>query len=193
MESFYSTEELKKLGLKKIGTNARISRKASIYNAEEIEIGNNVRIDDFCILSGRIVLGDYIHISAYTSLFAGDAGIVLEDFVTISSRTAVYAITDDYSGNYMPNPLIPNKYRNVQAQKVKFHKHTLIGTGCTVLPGVEVGEGASVGAMSLLNRNVEPWTINVGIPVKAIKKRSKNILELEKQFLEEIAMETKQE
>lgn len=80
-------------------------------------------------------MGDYIHISAYTSLFAGNARIVLEDFVTISSRTAIYAITDDYSGNYMPNPLIPNKYRNVQAQEIKFHRHTLIGTGCTCIVG----------------------------------------------------------
>lgn len=166
-----------------------ISKKASIYNPKEIEIGNNVRIDDFCILSGKIYIGDYIHISAYTSLFAGNAGIVIEDFVTISSRIAIYAITDDYSGNYMANPMIDDKYRNVQSSRVICRKHSLIGTGCTVLPGVEIGEGASIGAMSLINRDIEPWTMNVGIPAKKIKERSKNILELEQQFLREKKMQ----
>ena len=52
--SFYSREELLDLGLKSVGENVRISRKVSIYGAEQISIGDNVRIDDFCILSGII-------------------------------------------------------------------------------------------------------------------------------------------
>ncbi len=53
MDSFYSRDELKKIGLKKYGENVFLSKKASIYNPEKIEIGNNVRIDDFCILSRK--------------------------------------------------------------------------------------------------------------------------------------------
>ena len=70
MSSFYSNEELESLGFKKIGQNALISRKASIYGASSIEIGNDVRIDDFCFLSGNIKLGNNIHISAYSALIA---------------------------------------------------------------------------------------------------------------------------
>ena len=49
--SFLNDEQLKDLGLKSYGKNVIISDKASLYNAKNISIGNNVRIDDFCILS----------------------------------------------------------------------------------------------------------------------------------------------
>jgi len=49
---------------------------------------------------------------------------------------------------------------------------------------VHVGEGGAVGAMSLVNKSIEPWTVNVGIPSRKIKERSKNILNLERKYLE---------
>ena len=64
---FYSESELKNLGFKKIGSNVLISKKASLYGVSQMEIGDNVRIDDFCILSGNIMLGSNIHISAYVA------------------------------------------------------------------------------------------------------------------------------
>ena len=62
MNSFYSDEELKKIRFKSLGENVLISKKASIYSPEKIIIGNNVRIDDFCILSGNIQIGNHVHI-----------------------------------------------------------------------------------------------------------------------------------
>lgn len=183
MDSFYTNEELKQVGFLKVGENVKVSRFARIYGADKMTIGSNVRIDDFCILSGKIEIGNNVHISAYVSLFAGTAGIYIRDFVAISSRTAVYAVNDDYTGTALVNPTIPDEYRNVQCGKVEFCKHTLVGTGCTVLPGVVVGEGASVGAMSLISKNVEEWSIAVGIPCKKIKDRSKNLLKLETEYL----------
>lgn len=186
MNSFYSYEELKGLGFRYIGgENIQLSRKASIYGAENISIGDNTRIDDFCILSGNITIGSYVHIAAYSSLFAGNAGIVCEDFVCVSSRGAVYAISDDYSGMAMTNPTVPDRFRQVTEGMVRLKKHVLIGSGCTILPGVTVGEGASVGAMSLINRDIEPWTVNVGIPCRKMKERSKKLLEYEKEMMNE--------
>jgi acetyltransferase-like isoleucine patch superfamily enzyme len=49
--AFYTNDDLKKLGFSSFGNNVLISDKASIYGANRIKIGNNVRIDDFCILS----------------------------------------------------------------------------------------------------------------------------------------------
>jgi hypothetical protein len=83
--SFYCENELKSLGLKSFGKNVLISRKASIYSPELITLGNSVRIDDFCILSGNISLGSYIHISAYSALF-GKYGIKMNDFSGLSPR-----------------------------------------------------------------------------------------------------------
>ncbi|PSU67593.1 hypothetical protein CTM67_20550, partial [Photobacterium phosphoreum] len=70
MMSFYSYEELKKIGFSSFGDNVLISKKASIYGASKIDIGNNVRIDDFCVLScsnGKFNIGNYIHIAVSVS------------------------------------------------------------------------------------------------------------------------------
>ena len=185
MNSFYSLDELKELGLQRIGQNVLISRKASIYNINKICIGNNVRIDDFCILSGKITIENYIHIAAYTALYGGDKGIVIRDFANISSKISIYSISDDYSGETMTNPMISDKYKNVKSEEVVIERHVIIGSGCVVLPGVVLREGSSFGAMTFINRDSEPWSINVGIPFKKIKDRSKELLELEKKLMEE--------
>lgn len=184
MNSFYNYDELKKLGFKSIGRDVLISRYSKIYGAENITIGNNVRIDDFCVLSGVINLGNYIHIAAATLLFGGIAGIKMDDFSTISSRSAIYAISDDYSGKYMTNPTIEDKYKNTINESVIIDKHVVIGTNSTILPGVNIKSGVAIGACSLITHNCEEWGIYVGTPAIRIKNREKNILNLEKEFLE---------
>lgn len=185
MNSFYTKEELNNLGFKSLGKDVKISRNACFYGIEYISIGNNVRIDDFCILSGVISLGNNIHIAAYTALYGGDKGIYVDDFVNISSRVCIYSVSDDYSGNTMTNPMIPDKYKNVLSAEVYVKKHVIIGSTSIVLPGVTLAEGGSFGSFSLIDKDSEPWTINVGIPSKKLKQRSKELLKLEKLFLEE--------
>ena len=185
MNSFYSENELNEIGFRSIGKNVLISKKASIYSAESMSIGSNVRIDDFCILSGEIKLGNYIHIAAYCALFGGDKGIILEDFSGLSSKVCVYAASDDYSGNALTNPMVPNKYRAIDSRQVIIKRHAIIGTDSTILPGVVIGEGSSFGAKTLINHDSEPWSINIGNPFRKIKERSKKLLELEIEFLNE--------
>lgn len=179
--SFLNPEELQNLGLKSYGNNVFISRNASIYGAGTISIGNNVRIDDFCILSGVISISSYVHISAYTALY-GKGEIEIEDFVTISGRVLVFSENDDYSGAFMTNPMVPAQYTNVVSAKVVFKKHSIIGSGSIILPGVIIGEGACVGSMSLVKHSLDEWCIYAGVPVVKIKERKKDILILEKEF-----------
>ncbi len=187
MGSFYSKEELSILGLKSVGENVLISKKASIYGADRITIGNNVRIDDFCILSGKIILGSYIHISAYSAIFASEYGVEMDDFSGISSRVTVYAVSDDYGGQGLTNPMIPDKYRKVNGGKVVIGKHVIIGATSVVLPGVTLAEGSSFGSCSLITKNSEPWSLNVGIPAKKLKDRDKeNMKKLEQAFINEL-------
>lgn len=180
--SFYSAKELEALNFKSVGDNVFISRKASFYSAEKITIGSHVRIDDFCILSGRVEIKNYIHIAAHTCLYGADVGIFIDDFSNVSSRCAIYAISDDYSGNAMTNPLVPDNYKKVQEVAVYLEKHVIIGTGSTVLPGVTLAEGSAVGAMSLVKKNSAPWSIYAGIPVVYIKDREKNLLKFAKKL-----------
>lgn len=182
LTSFYSDREMAEIGFKSFGKNVQISRKASIYGAEKITIGNNVRVDDFCVLSGNITLGDHVHIAVYSALFGGKAGIEIQDFVGISSRGIIYAESDSYSGEALTNPTIPAEYRMCVEGRVVLRKHVIVGSGTTILPGVEIGVGSAIGSMSLVNKSLGEWGIYVGIPCQYKKQRSKKLLEMEKEL-----------
>lgn len=173
--SFYSKMELLALGLKSVGDNVLVSRKCSIYSADKISIGNNVRIDDFCILSGNITLGSNIHISAQCSLY-GAEGIVLEDYTGISPKCTIFSAMDDFSGEYLIGPVHPQKLTNVCGGMVVMRKFSQLGTNTVVFPSLTIGEGAVTGAFTLVNKDLIPWTINIGIPARKLKNRQKGLL-----------------
>lgn len=183
MTSFYSEQELAEIGLKSYGKNVLISRNTCIYGGDRITLGDNVRIDDFCILSGNIAIGNNVHIAAYCALFGGKTGIELNDFSGLSSRSVIYAESDDYSGNHLTNPTISEEYLGIIAGKVVLGRHVVVGTGSTILPCVEIGDGSSVGSMSLVNKSLESWGVYVGVPCRYLKPRSKKLLELETEYL----------
>ena len=190
MNTFYSEEELKNLGLKGYGKNVLISRNAILYNPEKLVVGNNVRIDDFTTISGNVTIGDYVHIAQFCGLYGGEAGITMKDFSGLSSRVVIYATSNDYSGNSLTNPTVPEKYKTTDKNMpVVLNKHVIVGCVSVILPGVEIGEGSSVGAMTLCAKSLEPWGIYAGTPAKRIKDRSKKLLELEEQLRNETSEE----
>ena len=175
MSSFYSEEELTTLGLKAYGRNVKISRYARLYSPGTMSFGNNVRIDDFCILSGYISIGSNIHISAYVALY-GSMGIELEDYSGVSPCTTIYSAMDDFSGDYLIGPIHPEGSTNVTGGKVIVKKYAQLGTHCVVFPNIVIGEGSIVGACSLVNHDTEPWTINFGAPSVCRGERKKGLL-----------------
>jgi len=179
--SFYTSEELVQLGFKSVGNNVFISRHACFYGAENMTIGDNVRIDDFCILSGDIEIGSWIHISAFSVLY-GTKGIVLKDFSGLSPRVSVYSVSDDFSGESMTNSMIPAEYRKLKEGRVVLNKYVHVGSSSVILPEVTIEEGACIGAMSLVTSNINEWEMWAGIPAHRLKERKKNIIKLEKQL-----------
>ncbi len=183
--AFLNDTQLKAMGFAKLGDNVLISDKASIYGAERIQIGSNVRIDDFCVLSageGGIEIGNYVHIAVY-ALLIGAGKITFSDFSGVSSRVSIYSSNDDYSGHFLTNPTVPNQYTNVTHADVTLGKHVLIGSGSVVLPGITLHEGVAVGSLSMITKDCEAFGIYMGVPAKKIKKRSKKLLEIENSFL----------
>lgn len=177
MNSFYTDKEISNLGLKSYGKNVKISRFARFYTPENISIGNNVRIDDFCILSGNITIGSNIHISAYVALY-GNMGITLEDYTGISSMTTIYSAMDDFGGDFLIGPIHPKNKINVTGGPVTLRKYSQIGAHCVVFPGATIGEGSVIGACSLVNCSINDWGIFCGIPIRKIKNRNKTLLNL---------------
>ena len=177
MNSFYNSNELKGLGLKSYGQNVLISRKASIYSPEIIEIGDNVRIDDFCVVSGKISIGNYVHINPHCGIFAGMEGVEIGNYVSFASKVTIYAISDDYSGEYLTSTLIPSSRSFMKYGKVNIGDYSILGVGVSVLHGVDIEEGTAVGAMSLITSCTKPWSIYVGTPARFLKERSRDMLE----------------
>lgn len=180
-----SRQQLEDIGFKSVGENVLISDKASIYGAAHISIGNNVRIDDFVVLSagdGGIEIGNYIHIAVYSSLI-GTGKITLCDFCNISSRVSIYSSSDDYSGEFMTNPMVPQELTNVMKASVFIGRHVIIGSGSVILPAVNLADGVAVGALSLVTRGVSEFKVIAGVPAQVIKERKRNILELESKFI----------
>lgn len=173
--SFLNKEELLKIGFKSFGNKVLISRFARFYTPEDIEIGDNVRIDDFCILSGKIKLHNHIHISAFSAMY-GKYGIEMEDYSGLSPRCSIFSATDDFSGNFLIGPMVNQQFTNVKGGKVRIKKYSQIGANCVVLPDVTISEGVAIGAMSLVNKNLEEWKIYSGIPVEFLKHRKKDLL-----------------
>lgn len=183
--AFLTEQQLTACGFKKLGKNVRISDKASIYNPELMEIGDHSRIDDFCVLSGRIVIGRNVHIAVYCNVAGGTEGIVFEDFSGLAYGCHVMTQTDDYTGRTLTNPTVPAKYKKESKKAVHIGRHCIVGTCSIIFPGVTLREGASVGAMSMVTKSTEAWSVYFGIPAKRLKARSKDLLALEQQYLDE--------
>ena len=96
--AFLPYQVLVTMGFKRLGVNVLISDKASIYNAEQIEIGDNSRIDDFCVISGNVVIGRNVHIAVFCNVAGGSEGVTLEDFSGLAYGCQVFSQSDDYTG-----------------------------------------------------------------------------------------------
>lgn len=181
---YFSRAELEGMGFRSLGENVRVSVKASIYSPASVSIGDNSRIDDFCMVSGAVEIGRNVHVAAYTNLAGGIPGVVLEDFSGTAYACHVLAQSDDYSGRTMTNATVPREFKEERFGAVRIGRHSLLGTQTVVLPGCHVAEGCSTGAQTVVTRPTQPWSIYFGNPAKRLGDRSKDLLVLERRYVE---------
>ena len=184
---YYTSEQLRKMQFKYVGENVQIAKNSTIIGLENISLGDNIRIDGNVTLAcacGYLKIGSYVHIGGGCHITC-TGGVELSDFSGLSQGVRIYSGTDDYSGNSLTNPTVPKKYLNGTIEPVFIGRHVIIGSGSVVLPGVKIGNGSSVGALSLVTKSLEEWGVYSGAPVKRIKARKKNLLEKEKLLLDE--------
>lgn len=165
--------------LKSVGRDVRIGDFVKIVFPENLEIGNHVIIDDFTfIYPGKASrIGDHVHIASFCCISGGGV-FSMEDFSGLSGRVTVYTGSDDFSGRCLTNPTVPRRYRAAaRIDQVTIGKHAIVGAGAIILPGVHLGEGCAVGAMSLVTRSVKPWTIVAGNPARQVNIRRRDIIE----------------
>jgi acetyltransferase-like isoleucine patch superfamily enzyme len=183
--AYLTREQLEAMGFKSLGKNVKISDKASIYEASKMSIGDNTRIDDFCVISGKVTLGKYVHIAPLCLVAGGELGVEMEDFSGLAYHVQVFSQSDDYSGVTLTNPTVPDEFKSERKARVTLGRHVIIGSGSVIFPGVHLGEGCSVGALALVAKSTEPWGIYVGNPARRVKERKRDLLELEQKLLGE--------
>lgn len=174
---YYNESELKALGFRSIGKNVLISKRASIYGAGNIQLGDQVRVDDFALLSakGIIQIGRYVHIAAYSAIYGGSS-VTIGDFSGLSPRCTLFSESDDFSGESMIHPFFDAKFKPLyKSEPVSLGRFVQLGSGTTVMPGCRIADGSVTGAHSLVLESLDEWGIYAGIPVKRLKDRSRKV------------------
>lgn len=180
---YLSESQLAGMGFKRLGTNVCISDKASIYNADQMSIGDNSRIDDFCVVSGSVTIGRNVHIAPLCLVAGGTPGVTLDDFSGLAYHANVFSQSDDYLGFTMTNPTVPAEFKKEIFAPVHIGRHAILGTAASVFPGADLPEGCALGAHSLMLKPGEPWGVYAGVPAKRVKDRAKGLLDLETRYL----------
>ena len=177
---YYISPELRQMGFARVGENSAVSRNCTIIGLANIAIGDNVRIDGFTSIiapGGSVKIGSHVQIGIGCVLGA-KAGITLEDFSSLSHGVRILTAVDDYGGRHLTNSTLPGAVLGVQAAPVLIGRYVPVGAGTLILPGVEVEEGAAVGAMSLVRASLPGWRIYAGNPLQELGERSRDLLAL---------------
>ncbi|HLK12701.1 MAG TPA: acyltransferase [Candidatus Binatia bacterium] len=161
-----------------------IYASARVLERDRITFGDHVIIDDF-VFVGRheeLVIGNYVHIASHASI-TGGGRCVIADFAGISSGARILTGTDEFAGGGLTGPTVPDDLRVVRRGVVVIESHAVIGVNSVVLPGVTVGEGATVGANSVVTRDLAPWTIHAGAPARPLRERDRrSVLDAEERL-----------
>lgn len=171
-------EQLKQF--KRVGKNVLISDKAVFYGADKIEIGDHVRIDDFCLLSsygGFIKIGKRVHIAAGVKIY-GSAGVEIGDYANISCNCTIFSASDDFSGEYLIGPTVPLTTRCVKARTIYIGPYSVMAAHCVLFPGAVLAAGVALGACAMLSKHTDPWKVYVGVPAKYLHDRKIDLLQL---------------
>lgn len=145
----------------KMGKNVVLRDFVNLYGCS---IGDNCRIGTFVEIQKNAVLGKNIKVSSHTFICEG---VTVEDEVFIGHNVSF--INDKY-------PRAMNAQGTLQTEAdwrlvpTTVKRGATIGTGCTILCGVVIGENALVGAGSVVVRDVPPNTIVVGHPARVIRE-----------------------
>ncbi len=183
----YSSEELGSM-FRSVGTNVQIDRDVKFISPQNITLGSDIRIDSWCFFSAlhSITIGNNVHIGHGSYFFAGNDKIDIGDFCGISSRVSLFTSTDDYTEGWLTNPTVPLNYRKLRIGPITLAPHVIIGSGSIIMPNCHLKFGASVGALSFVNKNIPECTIVSGNPPQIIGQRNRDrLLQLEQDFKNE--------
>jgi acetyltransferase-like isoleucine patch superfamily enzyme len=165
--------------LKHLGKNSLIDVGVIISGEKNVSIGDYVWIDRYCgleAIKGFIEIGKRVHVGPH-NILVGIGGLKIGDYISISGDCKFYTTTHHWgNGKRMAGPMVPMWQQEYKIEPITIESEAFIGAGVVVLPGIKIGEGAVVGANSVVTKDVPPWTVVVGIPAKPIGMRPKVVV-----------------
>lgn len=154
----------------KIGKDSSIHWRAEFNLPSGIEIGHNTIIGNDAFLDGRFkrkwsekegkllrYFNDFIN--------PKERPLKIGNNVSIAGEVRIYTMEhdiDDPNFSETGSPVVIDDY-------------VVIGTRCTILPGVHIGKGAVIASGAVVTHDVEPFSVVGGVPAKEIKKRSQDL------------------
>ena len=160
----------------RIGKNSILGKSLTINGERNISIGSYTWVDDYVTVAaafGELKIGNRVHVAPFSILSAG-GGLYIEDFVGIASHVHIYSHSEvPKKGKSMAGPMVDEVNKGFKSEPVYLKANCFISAGAIILPGVTVGEGALIGANSVVTKNVEPWSIMIGNPAKKVGRRPK--------------------
>ena len=163
--------------LKKCGKNVIIGKTVRIRYPELVEIGDNVILDDFIYISTSLKIENNVHVSSGCKFIGGRSSFVsIDEYSTLAPNVVLSAGSDDYVSG-IGSVMLPQGEdfeMNNECGNISLGKYVIIGTSSLIMPNVKVGDGSSIGALSLVKDDVSSWELHAGIPSKKIKDKDKD-------------------
>lgn len=186
----------KRIGLKKCGKILFAGKRVKLKNKNAISFGNGVTLDDYVFLDGLstegLKIGNNVRVGSYTiiacsgslkhlgkgvrigdnsgigdfSFFGAAGGIQIGSNVIMGQNVRFHSENHNFD-----RVDIPIKEQGVTNKGIIVGDDCWIGSGAVFLDGVQVGEGCVIGANTLVNKDIPPYSVAVGNPVKIVKNR----------------------
>jgi len=178
------------------GRNVTFGSHVVLRHPGKIYIGDNVVVDDHCVLDAKgqnnrgILIGDGVFIGRNTILNCKNGDIVLEDNVNISFNCMIFSASEVRVGaNYLiaaycylvggthrfDDPGIPVLDQPRESKGIALKPGGWLGAHVTVFDGTTIGRHAVIGANSAVNRDIPDYAIAAGIPVRVLKNRQNEV------------------
>ncbi|WP_238701911.1 acyltransferase [Helicobacter bilis] len=166
--SYLTQHELLSLDFKSLGKNVLISSKASLYDTHLMILDDNVRIDDFCVISGNVYLGKSVSIAPFCLIAGGSksedlqkGGVIIGDHSVFAYGVRAFSRSDNY---------VTTNKDEVYIDRVVIGHHCICGTNSVIYAGSRLGDYVSVGALSFVKGVCEDYSVYVGTPAKLLKR-----------------------
>ena len=169
-----TSSEVTRLGFASCGRDVRISADARFFGTEGIHIGDCVRIDAFAIITAcpeTVEIGSFSHIAACSYLSGAQGGISIGYGCGIAPHSALYSAVEDYTQGHLTNPTIPEDLRATSVGRIILEPHVAVGSSTVLTDSRRCGVGAAIGALSLVSRDVRPFEVVHGNPIRRVGVR----------------------